>query len=76
MDNPKVREEIKDIIRFWLDMGVDGFREDVITFISKKRVCPTAFRYPRPAAWSIINADRISTNTSANSGVLPIITTA
>lgn len=34
-DNPKLREEIKDIMRFWLDMGVDGFREDVITFISK-----------------------------------------
>ena len=35
MDNPKVREEVKKIMRFWLDMGVDGFREDVITFISK-----------------------------------------
>ena len=31
MSNPKVREEVKDIMRFWLDMGVDGFREDVIT---------------------------------------------
>ena len=36
MDNPAVREEVKDIMRFWLDMGVDGFREDVINFISKK----------------------------------------
>lgn len=36
-DNPKVREAIKDVMRFWLDMGVDGFREDVITQISKKR---------------------------------------
>lgn len=35
MDNPRVREEVKSIMRFWLDMGVDGFREDVITFISK-----------------------------------------
>ncbi len=35
MDNPKVREEVKGIMRFWLDMGVDGFREDVITYISK-----------------------------------------
>ena len=35
MDNPLVREEVKSILRFWLDMGVDGFREDVITFISK-----------------------------------------
>ena len=35
MDNPLVREEVKNILRFWLDKGVDGFREDVITFISK-----------------------------------------
>ncbi|MDD2971873.1 MAG: alpha-glucosidase [Lachnospiraceae bacterium] len=40
MDNPKVREEVKGIMRFWLDMGVDGFREDVITFISKKAGLP------------------------------------
>ncbi len=40
MDNPKVREEVKDIMRFWLDMGVDGFREDVITFISKHHDLP------------------------------------
>ncbi len=46
MDNPKVREEIKDIIRFWLDMGVDGFREDVITFISKKEGLPNGFPIP------------------------------
>ena len=48
MDNPKVREEIKDIIRYWLDMGVDGFREDVITFISKEEGLPNGF--PMPAA--------------------------
>ena len=35
MDNPGVREEVKSIMRFWLDLGVDGFREDVINFISK-----------------------------------------
>ena len=40
MDNPKVREEVKGILRFWLDMGVDGFREDVITYISKKEGLP------------------------------------
>ena len=42
MDNPKVREEVKDIMRFWLDMGVDGFREDVITFISKPEGLPSS----------------------------------
>jgi len=40
MDNPRVREEIRSIMRFWLDMGVDGFREDVITFISKHEKLP------------------------------------
>ena len=44
-ENPKVREEVKDILRYWLDMGVDGFRCDVITLISKdqrfKNVAPT-----------------------------------
>lgn len=39
-DNPKVREEIKKVMRFWLDMGVDGFREDVITQISKREGLP------------------------------------
>lgn len=45
-DNPKVREEVKEIMRFWLDMGVDGFREDVITFISKKEGLPNGFPLP------------------------------
>ena len=40
MDNPLVREEVKKILRFWLETGVDGFREDVITFISKKKGLP------------------------------------
>lgn len=34
-ENPKLREEIYDLMRFWFDKGVDGFRMDVISFISK-----------------------------------------
>ncbi|OQA79324.1 MAG: Oligo-1,6-glucosidase [Tenericutes bacterium ADurb.Bin239] len=34
-DNPKVLEEVKSILRFWLDKGVAGFRCDVINLISK-----------------------------------------
>ena len=46
MDNPKVRQEVKDIMRFWLDLGVDGFREDVITFISKRPGLPNGLPIP------------------------------
>ena len=46
MDNPKVREEVKKILRFWLDMGVDGFREDVITYISKPKGLPDDHLFP------------------------------
>ena len=35
LDNPVVRKEIHDIIEFWLKKGVDGFRMDVISLISK-----------------------------------------
>ena len=49
MANPKVREEVKDIMRFWLDMGVDGFREDVITYIAKADGLPDA-KLKLPAA--------------------------
>ncbi len=45
MDNPKVREEVESIMRFWLDMGVDGFREDVINFISKKEGLPNGIPF-------------------------------
>lgn len=35
-ENPALREELKKIMRFWLDKGVDGLRLDVITAISKR----------------------------------------
>ncbi|MHA7056380.1 alpha-glucosidase [Aquimarina sp. M1] len=41
-ENPKVREEIYDAMRFWLDKGVDGFRMDVIPLISKPVGYPDA----------------------------------
>ena len=40
MENPAVRAEVEDIMRFWLDRGVDGFCEDVITFTSKAEGLP------------------------------------
>lgn len=39
-DNPKVRDEVFDMMNWWLDKGVDGFRMDVISLISKKPDLP------------------------------------
>lgn len=39
-ENPKVRQEVADICNYWFDLGVDGFRCDVITYISKKDGLP------------------------------------
>lgn len=39
-DNPKVRQEAVDICNFWFEKGVDGFRCDVITTISKREGLP------------------------------------
>ncbi|HSX46107.1 MAG TPA: alpha-amylase family glycosyl hydrolase [Candidatus Saccharimonadia bacterium] len=33
--NPEVREAFKDVMRFWLDRGVDGFRVDAVPFMAK-----------------------------------------
>lgn len=34
-ENPAVRREVQDIVRFWMDKGVRGFRFDVVNLISK-----------------------------------------
>ncbi|MCR5033457.1 MAG: alpha-glucosidase [Lachnospiraceae bacterium] len=36
-DNPALRQDIADMVSWWLDKGVDGFRMDVINYISKER---------------------------------------
>lgn len=43
-ENPKVRAAVHDIMRFWLDRGIDGFRLDVINFISKDTAFPDSDR--------------------------------
>lgn len=37
-ENPKVREELKEVVRFWKNKGVKGFRFDVVNLISKPEV--------------------------------------
>lgn len=39
-ENPALRQEIYRMMRFWLDKGVDGFRMDVIPFLSKDQAFP------------------------------------
>ena len=39
-ENPKVRQDVYSLMRFWLDKGVDGFRMDVIPLISKQPGLP------------------------------------
>lgn len=34
-ENPRLRQEVYDLMNFWLDKGIDGFRMDVISLLSK-----------------------------------------
>ena len=40
MGESGVRSEVYDLMKFWLDKGADGFRMDVIPFISKHQGFP------------------------------------
>lgn len=39
-ENPKLREEVYLMMKYWLDKGIDGFRMDVINMISKQPELP------------------------------------
>ncbi|AIU88810.1 MULTISPECIES: glycoside hydrolase family 13 protein [Pectobacterium] len=39
-DNPKVREEVYDMLRFWIDKGVSGLRMDTVATFSKNPAFP------------------------------------
>lgn len=41
-ENPKLRQEVYEMMKFWLDKGIDGFRMDVINCISKVDDLPSA----------------------------------
>jgi maltose alpha-D-glucosyltransferase/alpha-amylase len=47
--NPRVREEIRKIIGFWLELGVSGFRIDAAPFlIERKGLAARGLNQPRP----------------------------
>jgi maltose alpha-D-glucosyltransferase/alpha-amylase len=35
-DNPAVQQEMLDVIRFWLDLGIDGFRLDAVPYLFER----------------------------------------
>ena len=39
-ENEKVRQEVYDMMTFWCEKGIDGFRMDVISMISKDQTFP------------------------------------
>ena len=39
-ENPKLRQEVYDIMKFWAEKGVDGFRMDAFQFASKDTTWP------------------------------------
>jgi alpha-glucosidase len=49
-DNPQVRAEFEDVLRFWLDRGVDGFRVDVAHGLVKTWTPPNTVAAPAPPA--------------------------
>jgi glycosidase len=50
-ENPAVRKAVHDIVRFWLDKGANGFRMDVINFISKDQAFPDAPVQDKDTPW-------------------------
>jgi oligo-1,6-glucosidase len=58
-ENPKLRQEIYDMMKFWLDKGIDGFRMDVINFISKVDGLPDA---PNPDGKKYVSGSRYFMN--------------
>ncbi|MEC9364868.1 MAG: alpha-amylase family glycosyl hydrolase [Pseudomonadota bacterium] len=69
--NPRVRAALLDVARYWLDLGVDGFRLDVVNFYAHDRSLrdnpPRDAAVPRPAGaapadpyFDFVNAGTVS----------------
>jgi oligo-1,6-glucosidase len=58
-ENSELRQEVYDMMKFWLDKGIDGFRMDVINFISKVDGLPDA---PNPDRKPYVSGSRYFMN--------------
>ncbi|MFZ5351981.1 MAG: glycoside hydrolase family 13 protein [Bacillota bacterium] len=61
-ENPKLRKEIYEMMKWWLNKGVDGFRMDVINLISKAPELPDAGDTGSELQWGgeyFVNGPRI-----------------
>lgn len=50
-ENPQVRKEVYEMMQFWMDKDIDGFRMDVITCISKDVSFPELPNYMPVGEW-------------------------
>ena len=53
--NPEVEAAMTDVLRFWLDRGIDGFRIDVVHGIGKDAALPDAPEATAAVPWSAQN---------------------
>jgi alpha-glucosidase len=58
-DNPKVREEHEDVLRFWFDLGVDGARIDSATMPAKDPALPEFDPQHPPVPHPYIDRDEV-----------------
>ncbi|WP_026907173.1 glycoside hydrolase family 13 protein [Paucisalibacillus globulus] len=58
-ESEKLRNEVYDMMKWWLDKGIDGFRMDVINFISKEEGLPDA---PNPEGKKYVSGGQYFVN--------------
>ena len=69
-DNPAVRERCWNVMRFWLDLGVDGFRLDAVPYLYRTRrdAIARTCRRPTRSCKKFRRSTRISLTSAAGGG--------